>query len=382
MSDRFVTILERCYVALKPSTVESRSAGTDAAVDALAVSDLPGVATLAFGGAPSDEALRDRFSDHFRRVDPTFAPETHGEELGVLAALTLDRYLAEPSCMSDVAALSIATRSLRRQASPRNAIEVLDAAEAYLADRALAIRRVRPISSVLGDPTAKSAQTKTRRAAASAISDAESGLDVESVESLVKGAADQVSSEVDALGTSVDLALRTVVRMLSIQSEEINVLWWATNAYCNTLGTPISELDVVTAALPVAQDLLELASLTPGPFAAEALLRRVLHSASGSPAESASVPAVVNETQEDWRNALLGSASSVAMSPNDSTPILHALQATTAVADAAAWPSVYEKSSGFDPGVELPIEQISYQFFLELSLARAIAASSADGAKA
>lgn len=130
--------------------------------------------------------------------------------------------------------------------------------------------------------------------------------------------------------------------------EKINVLSWVVGEWSDLLKRPLSEISDVEGALVLGVELARLVDI-PGPYAARALLNKMLAKCKKEATEI-SLTEFIDSQSEEIRKLIDKSYCEDAEMRN--LPILSAVKASLTVDEKKAWVSAYRKKWKIDPDNE------------------------------
>lgn len=130
--------------------------------------------------------------------------------------------------------------------------------------------------------------------------------------------------------------------------EKINVLSWVVGEWSDLLKRPLSEISDVEGALVLGVELAQLVDI-PGPYAARALLNKMLAKCKKETTEI-SLTEFIDSQSEEIRKLIDKSYCKDAEMRN--LPILSAVKASLTVDEKKAWVSAYRKKWKIDPDNE------------------------------
>ena len=178
----------------------------------------------------------------------------------------------------------------------------------------------------------------------------------------------------NSLGQDIQKALQTIVNRqkqfetavhgyITVQDEELNVLWWLHGGYSELANAPFGELPAAQRPLVLAAELSDLSTVMPGPPSLAALLSR----AGIEQNAVTSIEAAVNALPLSLLNELLPESNH----PNVSaatTPILEAVRRRLEIDGQDGWTLSWDSVTGLAHKQELPALKFAQSAFLELLL--------------
>lgn len=110
-----------------------------------------------------------------------------------------------------------------------------------------------------------------------------------------------INDSLKVVVTAQNAMIRKLNGTLAMQDEELNMLWWLTNAYSNDLQMPFRDIVEQRRPLLYAKELADLTAFLPGPASAQALLSR-----AGLDGRPQTIAAAVNDSPMAWAQPLIG----------------------------------------------------------------------------
>lgn len=115
-----------------------------------------------------------------------------------------------------------------------------------------------------------------------------------------------------------------------LRDEESDALWWVTGQHSMWLGRPFTDIDAASASTLAGFELASLVRLSPGPFAAPALLSRVLDESCDKPPKRITIKELARQFPFDATTGHLKNSQGVL------TPVLQIVSAR----DSSTWQDV------------------------------------------
>lgn len=172
--------------------------------------------------------------DHFKHADPTFKSEGNENELCVLAGCVLALACIEEDHAIPEAALAILTTSVCNTLVPGLGIDLLGMAQHRIEVEGSADRN-RPEFSPLPAPTKKAFSTVTTSLTESPTLETVTAA----INSLISSTTTLTSSLQKEIGKQIELLQKT----LSVQDEELQMLWWVVGKRSNLWKKEFDEID-------------------------------------------------------------------------------------------------------------------------------------------
>lgn len=336
------------------SKKDARWAGVEALVaetDADLVEDL---LRLAVGGRnPAAAQAVQKIRQSFRGEDDTFELSGNDRELQILAAATLVALMEDVDVDSDVAslaALGTATAffgKIRNANLPMELAVIAEAAIVRLADET----RKRPNLEALfpSEPPKidfEKAVAKVREQGSFEGVAAAFGLAAEACRVGMRTFANRNAK-----------ALKSVSRLLGIQDEELEMLWWLIGRRSFDMNCGFDSVNEDARPLVFAAELARSTWALPGPRSIAALLER----AGVGNETAATIPAVVNSLPADW---LAAQVDGIEPSPL-SQPLHFAIKRQLETGPGEAWVAGWAATTEIDAALGVLPLPMSVQFYRE-----------------
>ena len=145
-------------------------------------------------------------------------------------------------------------------------------------------------------------------------------------------------------------------RQISLDQEELQMLWWVLGGYSRSLDKPFSEIDTLIKPFALAHELGKMTDVSPGPTSIRAMLSRV-----GIGREELRLVDVVNAVDCDWAET---ASNSKLVSPA-TTPIHFALEQRAELGSSDTWQAGWSTLTGLAIDVSLPSILLAELFYRE-----------------
>lgn len=348
-SPDFIRRYRSVLIEEDPTKLQARWAGASALVNAAKASDVEAMIRLVFDREDPDPAAIARFKTAFADVDPFFGSTENAQEVRVLAGAVLADLLRGRDDAEHQAALALTTAALDGARSTELDFDLVGMAEAALAKTAEEAR-VRP-----------SKIQKTVAAASKKVDEALTAYATAQDEASALAAMKALSAQLNLVVTNTNSVVAGVVEAFEtfqrVQDEELQLLWWLTNAWSESLDRPLAEVPEAARPLVVGAELADLTETYPGPASIDGLLLK-----SGVGADSAlGVVDGVNACPLDWLKALTAPR---ARSPL-TLPLHEAVARRLETGDPDSWVGAWSKVTGLAADVTLPPQALGRLFYRE-----------------
>ncbi|WP_175905983.1 GTPase-associated system all-helical protein GASH [Burkholderia seminalis] len=185
----------------------------------------------------------------------------------------------------------------------------------------------------------------------------------------MKAVVDGLGQIVAAQNTAIAKAFEAVSVRQSMIEKETQMQWWVVGKASDDLRRPFSELPPFEAAARAAQDLSKMVPVSrpAGPFAAPALLKRVLHSEDARRAEEQPFADAVLGIPLAERRAIFAKKPSTTAVPGV-FPIMLAAEYSIESEDAEDWQPRFQRTAHVDVTAAITPIEFAEQLFREFSL--------------
>lgn len=151
----------------------------------------------------------------------------------------------------------------------------------------------------------------------------------------------------------------TILRSLAVLEEELQVLWWLTNQWCQSLDIAFDQVPQAARAITFAKEISDQTEIFPEPQSLEGILKR-----TGIEATEIDVVAAVNSLDRKWSREILEGKEANAFS----TPLHLAIQRRLETDDDQGWGKGWATAVGVLPTSRIRQLDIGVQMFREASI--------------
>ncbi|MDN7752662.1 GTPase-associated system all-helical protein GASH [Burkholderia gladioli] len=185
----------------------------------------------------------------------------------------------------------------------------------------------------------------------------------------MKSVVDALNQILAAQNKAIANAFEGALVRQSIVEQETQMQWWVVGKASDDLRRPFAELPPFEAAARAAQDLSKMISKSrpAGPFAAPALLKRVLHSEDAGRAQAQQFSDAVLGIPLAERRAIFARKPSTTAVPS-ALPIMLAAEYSIESEDAADWQPRFKRSAHVDVTAAITPVEFAEQLFREFLL--------------
>ena len=282
----------------------------------------------------------------FKSADPAFEMSRNKRELGILAASCLAVLMRTDERMGAVAALATTTAgfgSVRRNNLPMDLSALGEMAIVRLGDT----NCVRPsFEPYLEVPRFDFNLQK----AVNQYNDGDIGASFKIISEKMRNAVKRIADTHAS-------AVREISRFLSVQDEELQMLWWLTSQRSRMLDCEFSAIPVSARPLVIASELADHTVFLPGPPSVKGLLSR----AGLSQRETVGVVHTVNSADPGLLRRLVADVAPSFFL----TPLYAAIKCRLETGQGTAWVPEWAASAEVDPDYEMSGLSMGNLFFRE-----------------
>lgn len=167
---------------------------------------------------------------------------------------------------------------------------------------------------------------------------------------------DATTASIERVIVGQNRVVEALHRQISLDEEELQMLWWLIGGFNRQLELPFSSIDANIRPLALAQELGEMTVVSPGPASIRAILAR-----AGVGTEKVRLSAVVNAVDLDWAK----STSEPKLVSPATTPIHFALEQRAEQGSNDTWQAGWSGLTGLSAETELPSLDLAELFYRE-----------------
>jgi hypothetical protein len=174
------------------------------------------------------------------------------------------------------------------------------------------------------------------------------------------------------IGTVVGKVVETanvIQRDQLLYREESDMLWWMSGKHSRDFKVPMAQMQLAEACIVAGKELADLTKVTPGPFAAQAILHTMLQRENSDPNETVALSTAINKTDREWRQAWAESFSD--SEGVDLCPILFGVQRSLESQGDSDWHPVFKTVTGLGPSLKVLPTELAVQVYEESLFVRA-----------
>ena len=258
--------------------------------------DIEALTRLAFRTRPAAASTTvQKIRQAFKTADDAFDMQGNDRELEVLAGACIVVLMADGKDVGAAAALAVTTTALGGARKPDVPMDLCTLAERAI-ERIADANRQRP---TLDNYSPLQPPKLDFRKAAAKIRETQNWNGVAEAFNL---AADAVRTAMKATTQRQEDAVRNMNQFVSIQDEELQMLWWLTGQRSWDYNCPFGGVPVDAQPLVFAKELADSTGYQPGPPSVKALLSR----AGLKERERVTIPAVINAANTAWLQQVVG----------------------------------------------------------------------------
>lgn len=309
------------------------------------------LARLAFQTpVPAAGRKNEMLSETYKKVvstisggDATFNPAQSARELQILAAAVLFRLVGN----FPAAALIVATTSFGGNRKPELPMDLSGKAE-----KALVELSGRKHARAKIDELKLATSDVNFAIAPGALQSMEPAQWKAQFDGLRDATTETINHVIDEQNRVVSL----LHRQISLDEEELQMLWWLLGGYSKHLEKPFPEIGAAIKPLVLAYELGEMTVVSPGPVSIRAMLTR-----AGIGGEQLKIADVVNAADLDWATTV---SNSKRVSPV-TTPLHFALEQRAELGSTEAWQAGWSGLTGLSADAAMPEIKLSELFYRE-----------------
>ena len=280
----------------------------------------------------------------FKDADDTFDMQGNDRELEVLAGACLVALMDEGKKVGAAAALAVTTAALGNARTPDLPMDLCTLAESAI-DRIADANRQRP--TLDNDSASGSRKVNTRiKTAITKVRDTQN--------------IENVAAAIDLVARIAHAELQAVRRIVSIQDEELQMLWWLIGQRSWEYDCPFSAVPVDAQPLAFAKELADSTESLPGPPSVKALLSR----AGLKENQKVMIPAAINAAAPEWLAQIVKENEEEGPSPV-SSPLHFAINRQRETGAGDAWVAGWAATTGVSQTHAVSALQLGLQFYRE-----------------
>jgi len=163
--------------------------------------------------------------------------------------------------------------------------------------------------------------------------------------------------------TKFNASMSKTQKLIEIQDEELQMLWWVIGEYSHSVDCPFDKLEQNSKALVLAAELANETKLIPGPAAIKALLSRA---GLTKQRKKIKLTTAINSAPEEWLKSQLEGKKISQLT----TPIHFAIERQLETGAGESWIAGWSASTNIDSEFSLPALDLSMLYYRESLLAR------------
>ena len=278
------------------SDCQARWNGVAAIVESADRDDVEVLIRLAFRTRqPAVSVAVQKIRQAFRDADDMFTMQGNDRELEVLASACLVALMDVGDDTGAAAALAVTTTALGGARKPNVPMDLCTLAETAI-DCIAEANRQRP---TLEDYSFAESPKFDFRKATAKVRETPNWDGVAEAFTLAAG---DVRTAIRAVAQRQENVFQTVNQFVSIQDEELQMLWWLTGRRSWDYSCPFDAVPIAAQPLVFAKELADSTEFLPGPTSVEALLSR----AGLEESKRCMIPKAINATDPGWLAEVVG----------------------------------------------------------------------------
>ena len=334
MKTEFIGWYETVALPVDPEVVNQRLTAVQAVAKAVTHGELEALIRSAFRAKQQASAMTGAIRTKLAGAGGVLGEE----EFRLLAAVALTYVLRANNDMAALAAAMIGTTSLSGLRTFKQPMDIPGLASTARA----ALTRSTRLRPVLRMPALPSLTVDPGKA-----------VETEDSSEALKLLAAAWSKVAQALAKRQSEFEQQTARYISIQDEELNMLWWLQGGRSHTLGQPFADIPRDQRPIVLACELAEATFTIPGAASIQSLLAR----AGVDDLEPLSIAAAVQSISPKWLRDACPSELEAKISPV-TTPLHEAFKRRLEV-DGDSWVAGWASVCDIDPGTKLSPLQLA-----------------------
>ena len=295
-----------------------------------------------------------RIRKPFKDADDLFEMHGNDRELEVLSGAVLAVLFEKGGDNAATAALAVTTAALggaRRFDLPMDLTALAEQTIARIAEE----RRKRP------DLTRHASAESTKLDFDKSVAKVTEAPNWESVKAAFTLAAESVATVIGKVARANAGAIDAANTFISIQDEELEMLWWMFGERSDDLDCPFSVIPAEAQSLVLAKELADATQFLPGPISAKPLLSR----AGLKDKKKVTISAAVNRCESKWLSSFVTDSSFSLVSQ----PIHFAIRRKLETGDQTSWIAGWAATAGVDADHAMSPLTLGTLFYRERLLA-------------
>lgn len=310
--------------------------------------------THIFRQKPTQDQLT-AFRQYFRDQDETFPLSGNEKELQLLAgsclAVLVHGYDYSQSAEAALAIVTTDFNGVREIELPINLIEIANESIVSLGIKAR--RRSNIVNS-----TASLNKISLKEIAEPVVNNwTQVSQAFSSTESVIN---DKLLPQIQK---KINAEARNAKKMIEIQDEELQMLWWLVGEYSHSMDCPFDKLEQNSKALVLAAELANETKLVPGPTAIKALLSKA---GLTKQRKKIKLTTAINSAPAEWLTSQLEGKKISQLT----TPIHFAIERQLETGAGESWIAGWSASTNIDKELSLSALDLSMLYYRESLLAR------------
>ncbi|MFK0278377.1 GTPase-associated system all-helical protein GASH [Ensifer sp. NPDC090286] len=286
----------------------------------------------------------------FQSTDDTFEMAGNDRELQILSAACLAVLPDFNEDVGVIAALAVTTTDLNGGRKPDLPMDLAKLAEAAISEWADSNRQRPDLTKYMNSDSPKLDFEK----AAAKITETQNW---EGISAAFKLAAESTGAAMRSLATRQSNAIRAVDRFISIQDEELQMLWWLTGQRSWDYDCSFDSVAADAQPLVLSKEVAAVTASLPGPSSVMAILSR----AGLKDRRKLALTSAVNAVETDWLREVMGESDPSPVS----TPVHAAIKRQLETGPGDAWVAGWAAATGIAAGYGLSPLALAMQFYRE-----------------
>lgn len=323
ISDDFLHLCRAISLGEDPELRKRRWSGVCTAIKGTTPKHVEAMIRVLFRSKqPADKQALEEIRQHFKAADESFPRSGNDSELEAMCAAILLGLFRGKEDIGIFTALAVTTAAMFGVRKPVVGLDLVGRAEESLFQGAQSLRQ-RPDLKELASATAPKVNFED------VVKKVIAQFNADGVIAALNDAAAIIEGSLKTLHLRVSKAVTEVGRFVSIQDEELQMLWWLVGGRSWSVNQPFSEVLPNAQPLVFAKELADFTNFSPGPESIKGLLSR----AGLRGDRELTVFEAINACDQKWLSALVEGKSPSAVT----LPIHFGIVRKVETGDSESW---------------------------------------------
>jgi hypothetical protein len=340
--------------------LEARWQGVEAAAADLDASGLVALLKIHAALPQAGYKVPEFLDAAFREQDPTFPNRDNLEEIRILSGAIVRQLIESDGSLAISAALGLVSSSFGSRRQKVTTPDHIKWAEEYVAHKGASVRDIGAAPELKIEPMRKERFDELMPTAIFATNQ---------VPQLREPLFNTFNDESVRLSNDLAPFGAEIWRIVQVQREELNMLWWLQTKVSRDLRIPFVELDERQAAIVLPKELANLTVFLPGPAAILGMILASLET-SRTDGDGMSIAAAVNSTPRTWREKF--SAAQTPTGLGDLCPVSLAIAKSLDTDGEMDWLPVYRKQCDVKIDQDVARTELAAQVYTECLFSKSL----------